>query len=822
MTKKTIELLAPAGNLEAYKAAVAAGADAVYLGAKGFNARQQADNFEETDLVSVIEDAHIKGIKVYFVLNTLLKDNETEEACNLASFVYKQGVDAVIVQDLGLVSILRKFAPDLPLHASTQMAIHNSDGAKAAQALGIERVILSRELSLKEIKSIVLNSGVEVEVFAHGALCVSRSGLCLLSSFIGGRSGNRGRCAQPCRLPWKTDDKSMRGDYLLSPKDLMALEILPELIDAGITALKIEGRMKSPEYVAAVVSVYRKYLDIAIQNTKKYKVMPEDILTLMQVFNRGGFTTGYFNGHDFESLMSTKHPKHGGVLVGATLSQEDIYQPKYGSNEDNRLIRIKLSSKICMGDGLEIRDAGNSNPSAILSVMFKDGSHVKTADRGDTLLAGNFKNEAAPQSDVYKTYDKALMESLTAMSRNNLQRVPINGEFTLLPGEFPVLNIVDNDGNAVHTMGDVKAQEAKDRPTTTRRIEEQLKKTKDTPYFFESVIVNTNNKSFIPVSEINLIRRKSLEELMEKRKNAFKKTEICIIQNPTYFPGNTQKLSRKKELSLYFYNMPVKLNWESLGASRLYFPFTDLEQIEKAKKYKFESYICLPAILHDHQMDWIINRIKPFSDIADGVLIGNLGSLNRIKSEFPEMPVALDFQMNVFNAMSVDAFKTYLPTSIALSLEMNINEIQQIKSPGIPLEVYIYGEIPVMVMEYCPGSSIGECTGKCPTCVKNKGYVTDRIGKRFLYKTDPFLQRTTLFNSDKLMLNDVSPLKETDVDTLRIGIMDETCEEISKLCDFYRKQWVEGNEKSFTNPADKLYETGENRFTRGHFYRGVE
>lgn len=905
MTKKTIELLAPAGSPDAYRAAVAAGADAVYLGAKGFNARHQADNFEDADLESVIEDAHIKGIKVYFVLNTLLKDSETEEACNLASFVYNKGIDAIIVQDLGLAGVLKRLAPSLPLHASTQMSIHNLDGVIAAKELGIERVILSRELSLNEIQSIVLNSGMEIEVFVHGALCVSRSGQCLLSSYIGGRSGNRGRCAQPCRLPWKTDGKSNFGGYLLSPKDLMTLEILPELINTGISALKIEGRMKSPEYVAAVVSVYRKYLDMAIQNTHEnahryainnneakisshsisiagahrrqesgtkhssapkssallkqsdisesnlysegnlnnednlnnegnlnsednlnnesnlyndFKVDPEDIRTLMQVFNRGGFTTGYFKDYSFKSLMSTEHPKHWGVLAGTTLSQEGIHQPKYGGDEEARLIRVKLSEKIGMGDGLEIWDPKNNNPSTILSVMLKDGRHVKTATPGDTILVGNFKSEVTPQSMVYKTYGKVLMESLSAITKSSIQRIPIKGEFSVFPDEYPVLDIVDSDGSSVRIVGNEKAQEAKDRPVTSQRIEEQLKKTKDTPYFFESVLVKTNN-AFIPVSEINSMRRKALEELTEIRRSSVKRTGKFIAP-ATNFPGNTQNVSKKKELSLFFYKVPDKLNWEALDIGRIYLSVNDLEQLEAVKKYKSEAYIWIPAILHDRQMDWVINKIKPVIDLADGILVGNLGSLNRIKTEFPEMPVALDFQMNVLNSWTADALKTYSPTSIALSLEMNINEIQQLKSPGIPLEAYVYGEIPVMTMEYCPGSGMGECTKKCRTCRNSEGYITDRKGKRFLYKTDPVFQRTTLYNSSKLMLEDVNPLKKSNVGILRIGVMDESYEEIREICSFYKEQWIGDNEKPVNYTADKMRSAEGRSFTRGHFYRG--
>lgn len=855
MVKKHIELLAPAGSPAAYRAAAAAGADAVYLGAKGFNARQQADNFNGAELESVIEDAHARGIKVYFVLNTLIKNTEMEEACNLASFVYKKGIDAVIIQDLGLAAILRKCAPDLPLHASTQMTIHNTDGVKAAMELGMERIILSRENSINEIKTIVSETDAEIEVFVHGALCISRSGQCLLSSFIGGRSGNRGRCAQPCRLPWSTGAKNVSGGFLLSPRDLMTLEILPELIDTGISALKIEGRMKSPEYVAAVVSIYRKYLDLAIRNARKnspenvsnndckrlskpdeksshnnepidcysgYKVDPEDTRMLMQVFNRGGFTYGYLKDYNFMNLMSTEHPKHWGIPVGTALSQEGIHQPKYGGNKEDRLIRIKLSDKISMGDGLEIWDSKNNNPSAIISVMIKDGSHVRTAGKGDILLAGNFRSEVTPYSMVYMTYDKSLMDSLAEMTKGNFQRVPVKGVFSLFSDEYSSLEIHDNDKNKVRVTGIKKAQKAKDRPITAERIEEQLKKTKDTPYFFESILIKTDNGSYIPVSEINSMRREALEKLTEKRKGSIKKSEISITPGSTYFPGNAQNLSKKREISLFFFNIPKRLNWEELNAGRVYIPLTGLSHLEAAKKHIRDVYIWLPAVLHDHQMDWVIKKMEPFADAADGVLAGNLGTIRRIRTEFPKMPVALDFQMNVLNSWTVISLETFYPASIAVSPELNIDEIRQMQSQGIPLEVYVYGEIPVMTMEYCPGSGGRECMRKCGACDNREGYITDRTGERFLYKTDPVLKRTALFNSRRLMLEDVSPLKNADVDILRIGIMNESHEDVCSLCDFYTMQWVHGSEKPVNNIAGRLYNDMERGFTRGHFFRGIE
>jgi putative protease len=254
-------------------------------------------------------------------------------------------------------------------------------------------------------------------------------------------------------------------------------------------------------------------------------------------------------------------------------------------------------------------------------------------------------------------------------------------------------------------------------------------------------------------------------------------------------------VSNKKEISLFFHSIPDNINWQGLDANRVYIPIARPEHLKAAKKHIRDAYLWLPAVLRDHQMDWVIKRMEPFIGVADGVLAGNMESLRRVRTEFPEMPVALDFQINVLNSWTVFSFETYSPSSIVLSPELNINEIRRIKSPGIPLEVYVYGEIPVMTMEYCPGSGGRECMRKCLTCDKCEGYITDRAGKRFLYRTDPVLKRTTLFNSSRLMLDDISPLKNTDVDILRIGIMDESNEEISILCDFYAGQWIYGSEK---------------------------
>lgn len=287
-----IELLSPVGDFECLKSAVQNGADAVYFGANEFNARMNGKNFNKDKLVQAIKYAKLRGVKTHLTLNILIKNNEFEDALELVEFAYKAGIDAIIVQDLGLAKKVMELFPDLEVHSSTQMTIYNLDGARQIEELGFERCVLARELSIKEIENICKNTNIEIEVFIHGALCICYSGQCLMSSLIGGRSGNRGKCAGTCRLPYTllNNEKEEKKGYLLSSKDVCTLDIIPELINAGVKSFKIEGRMKSPEYVGVVTSIYKKYIDLA-EGGKEYIVDEQDREKLMQVFNRGGFST---------------------------------------------------------------------------------------------------------------------------------------------------------------------------------------------------------------------------------------------------------------------------------------------------------------------------------------------------------------------------------------------------------------------------------------------------------------------------------------------------------------------------------------------------
>ena len=319
--KGKIEILAPAGNMDCLKAAVAAGADAIYVGGSMFGARAYANNFSEEELLEAIDYVHLHGRKLFMTVNTLLKEYELEE--KLYAYLlpyYKRGLDAIIVQDVGVLRFARTHFPDLPIHASTQMTITGIDGAKFMEEQGVQRVVTSRELSMKEVQQIAEHTNVEIESFVHGALCYCYSGQCLFSSFLGGRSGNRGQCAQPCRLLYQAQGEK-KSQYLLSLKDICTLEYIPEMDMVGIYSFKIEGRMKKPEYVAGVVSMYRKYVDLYLSG-KKYKVEEQDKILLMDLYNRGGFHTGYYHTRNGREMISLERPNHAGVPAVKVLKKQ--------------------------------------------------------------------------------------------------------------------------------------------------------------------------------------------------------------------------------------------------------------------------------------------------------------------------------------------------------------------------------------------------------------------------------------------------------------------------------------------------------------------
>ena len=503
---RKVEILAPAGSYESFRAALGAGADAVYAGGSRFGARAFADNFTQDELVRAVGEAHLFGRKFYLTVNTLLKDNEIDELYDYLAPLYEAGLDAVIVQDAGVIEYIRDVFPRLDIHASTQMTVTGSYGAKFLEEQGVTRVVPARELSLGEIRQIREETGLEIECFVHGALCYCYSGQCLLSSMIGGRSGNRGQCAQPCRLPYTVNGKKK---YYLSPKDICTLEIIPDLVDAGIDSFKIEGRMKKPEYVAGVTSMYRKYADLYLEKGRAgFKVLPEDREMLMDLYNRGGFSEGYYKNHNGREMMALDRPSHTGVPALKVRSQK------------GRELQCTALTDIRPGDVIDIA-GGKSNYTA--------GSDVGKGESVSFLIQKGVR--LLPGSVLKRIRNETLISSLReAYIDRSLQR-EIEGRLTMKKSSLAELAVWcqpvsrgEEDGDIISYTAktDDAVQKAQNRPLDEARVRTQIMKTGNTEFCFRKLDIHMDEGVFMPVQQLNTLRRAALEGLKKSGYRRFR------------------------------------------------------------------------------------------------------------------------------------------------------------------------------------------------------------------------------------------------------------------------------------------------------------
>ena len=505
--KDRVEILAPAGSMECLKAAIAAGADAVYTGGALFGARAYAHNLTEEELLEAIDYVHLHGRRLYLTVNTLIKDREMEKQMyDYLLPYYRQGLDAVIVQDIGLFRFIRKHFPDLPIHASTQMTLTGVDGAKFLEKEGAQRIVTSRELSMAEVKKIADETELEIESFVHGALCYCYSGQCLFSSFIGGRSGNRGQCAQPCRLLYRTPE-AKRPQYLLSLKDICTLELIPEMIESGIYSFKIEGRMKKPEYAAAVAFQYRKYADLylkyyeecpaeedpAAYAMKKYRVREEDRQMLLDLYNRGGFHTGYYHTQNGREMISLNRPNHAGVPAVKVLAKK------------GRNVTAKALTDLYPQDIIELpmRKGREKADNYTCKDAVRKGMNVQIPVFADTP----FKRD-----EIWmRTRNSTLIDTLREEFVNGKIKERICGTFRLYPQETATLTVKCRDAEI--TVAGEKAQEALSQPMSRERIEKQLRKTGNTEFEFSFLKAEIGEKVFLPMQSLNELRREALETL---------------------------------------------------------------------------------------------------------------------------------------------------------------------------------------------------------------------------------------------------------------------------------------------------------------------
>ncbi len=499
-----IELLSPVGDFKCLVAAVQNGADAVYFGADKFNARINGINFSNEELKKAITYAKLRNVKTYLTLNILIKNDEFKEAIELVEYAYECGIDALIVQDLGLARFIIKNYPDLEVHASTQMTVHNVEGVKELKKLGFKRVVLSRELNLDEIKDIYNQTKEDLEVFVHGALCISYSGQCLMSSIIGQRSGNRGKCAGTCRLQYelinKKENKIVDKGYLLSSKDVCTLDILPELLKTGVMSLKIEGRMKTPEYVGVVTSIYRKYIDLALSKDK-YIVDENDKKELMQVFNRGGFSTGYLKGKLGKNMMYTKRPNHIGIVLGIVISY----------NLNKGYVKIKLKENMELGDSIKINESSCKS-----SELMKNNNNIKTAKTGEIVTIGRIKGNIKVGDIVYKTVSVSLENKINQTLTKDVRKRKVFCKVEIETGKEAKIDILDLQTQiSSNVIGNI-VEKGQTQVANEERIKAQINKMGGTVFELESMVVNLSKDAYISIKELNELRRKALGELEQK------------------------------------------------------------------------------------------------------------------------------------------------------------------------------------------------------------------------------------------------------------------------------------------------------------------
>lgn len=808
---KRVELLSPVGSQESLLAAIENGADAVYLGGKMFNARKFAENFENEELKCAVEYAHSRGVKVYVVVNIILRDEELKEAIDYIIYLYNIDVDALIIQDLGLFRMIRRLIPDFELHGSTQMSINNYLGASMLKELGFERVVLSRELSIEEIEEINEKADIELEIFVHGALCVSYSGQCLMSSMIGGRSGNRGSCAQPCRMKYTivdrknniSLDKQFDEKHILSLKDLNTIDDLEEIINAGVVSLKIEGRMKKPEYVATITEKYRKNID-NIYQSGQYSADGKAKDEMAQMFNRG-FTRGFLQNDFGRNIVTLDKPNNRGIFIGEVIKL------------DNKHTYIKLKGSLNIGDGIEIVDgSGNGKGLIIDSIQLDKGvAKIKSV------------REARVGNHVYKTLDIELNEK----ARNSFRKVEMDKKYPLdmkidIQIDQPVILTVIDNGLEVVVESDEVAELARKVGLTQDRVKEQMEKLGDTPYRLMDISINIDENSMVRVSVLNNLRRLAVEKLAEtrrdfnKRETIDRKDLIMKIDEIFSFPKNTNNKNRRITVKVDKFEQLNSLDLNKIN--RIYMNFsTGLKQaIDELKKYPVEIYLATGNIIENQEFIEMKRTFDSIIDRVDGISISNIGTLKFIRDNY-KTKIHGDIGLNSFNSQTIQLFKEYGVDSITLSPELKLSQIDKIcKNQIMDYEVIGYGYLPLMTMKHCPMSVIKNCksTEECKTCKLKEGYgLLDR--KNMIFDFKRFGSSTIIYNSQAIMIPEyLNKIYNSNVDMVRLDFTKENnIEDIQSLYYDFANYNIDIEEVE--KRVEKL-KTKEGA-TKGHFFRGV-
>ena len=837
-----IELLSPVGDFDCLKAAVQNGADTVYFGASSFSARAFASNFDNEALEKAITYAKLRGVKTNLTLNTLIKNDEMQEAIELAKNAYNYGIDAIIVQDLGLARYLIKNFPNLAVHASTQLSAHNLDGVLKLQEMGFSRVVLSRELSLQEIEYICKHSNVEIEVFVHGALCISYSGQCLFSSMVGGRSGNRGKCAQPCRLPYEliaseseynntlTSSSVIDKGYLLSPRDLCGLDYIPELVKAGVSCLKIEGRMKTPEYVATVTRIYRKYLDMSLnissdityedlapncREGKKRTVpflpfvpLPEDKQDLLQVFNRGGFSDGHLASTPNKDLVYPNKSNNMGIFLGKISN----------FNNNKGYISFTTANTLSIGDKIGIENKNHETSLYTISELMINGKNVSHAFAGDKITIGRMKGNIFVGNKIYKMSDKQLSSSSIDTINKEIRKINLNCNL-IVKKDVPIeLTVFDDSGIIAKITSNIIPEPAINSPITKEHLIKQISKTSNTPFQFKNIVIDLDDGLFIQgVSWLNELRREALSQYEVKLVHSFKRnlnldTNLDLYNQKETNSSNVVDRINSKKVSLLLNLLNPDFDYTNLqNVDNVYIPFKyfviqEFMPTVKRITNKFNTYIYMPTIIRNNYNKLIVQNLSNILNTYNikGFVLSNIGNFELLKNYQNKYEFICNYTFNIFNNLTINELSC---NTVILSPELNKFDLQNTSidrsASNKNTELIVYGRTPLMNSNYCLLGKTNKCYSSCSHLCKssNKFYLRDRLGFLFRVIPDNIETVTTIYNSKITSIEH----KDIDVNSIRIDILDETIDEINSIINVAKT----GNKSEGTD------------YTNGNFNREV-
>lgn len=802
------ELLSPCGSPESLRAAVNNGADAVYLGGKNFSARKFAGNFSVEELKEACDYSHVRGVKVYVTVNTLYKDSELTEFIKFIKELYVIGVDALIIQDVGAANLIKRSFPDFKLNASTQLTANTIEDVEFLHKNGFDKVILSRELTLEEVKSIREKTDVEIECFVHGALCVSYSGQCIMSSILGGRSGNRGCCAQPCRLPYELyiDREKVSNGYLMSPKDIETLEILPQLIEAGINSFKIEGRMKNPEYVAGVTAIYRKYIDLYFENPKGYEVDKNDLKILLQLFNRGGFTNGYLTSPAGSDMMSVERPKAWGLKTGIV----DVYDSKYGRTS------IRTREPLIPGDGIEIWTETEPHPGCGISKPSRAGQTISV------MVKGNIKKNDV----VYKTYDKALMDSMKKTYEKDTRKTPVYGKLTAKLGSPLSLKLWLEEGSSIAVEGGI-VDTAQNRPTTEEDLRKQISKMGTTPFELKKADIICDEGIYVDIKNLNELRRNACEALEDVLKKKTQHAEPDFLAFPETSVSGVKKNKKVNAKVRNREQLNAVLGVD--GIDTIYYEMCeDFEEnfeylINLAHDKGVKLFAAFPRIYREKTADIyddFISKLK--NSLIDGFLVTSVGLFEMVKSFGKE--IAVDYNMNVFNNEAVEYYKHRGANRITMSVELNVKELNEAADEDC--EMVVYGYLPLMTTVQCPiGNYAGGKTNGlyCKERYTESNYVLkDRKDVVFPLLPDCRQCVCQILNSKPLFtLKFYDEILETPTGSVRLDFTKESPFETAEIARAYVTLTADCKHPDEQASAF-LFKMSKKAVTKGHFFRGVE